>query len=43
MALLAIYHLICRVEIQLFNKDPYQHLDCYSEFFDSITIPPKPK
>jgi len=37
----ALYRLMCRIEIKLLNKDPYQHIDVYTEIFDSITLEPQ--
>lgn len=37
----ALYRLICRTEVWLMDKDPYEHLHAYAEVFDSTTLPPK--
>jgi hypothetical protein len=39
----AFYRFLCRVEISLTNKDPYQHMYAYNELFDFTTLPPKIK
>jgi len=37
----AVHNFICRIEILLTNKDPYDHKDVYCEFLGySITLPP---
>ena len=37
----ALYRAICRTEVWIMEKDPYAHIDAYTEVFDSTTLPPK--
>jgi hypothetical protein len=37
----ALYRLICRTEVWIMDKDPYEHPYAYTEVFDSITLSPK--
>lgn len=37
----AFYRCLCRVEISLTHKDPYEHMYAYKELFDFTTLPPK--
>lgn len=37
----AVYRLICRSEIEYYNKNPYHHIDSYSECLNTITLSPQ--
>ena len=37
----ALYRLICRTEVWMMDKDPYDHSYAYVEVFDSTTLPSK--
>lgn len=38
---IALYNLVSRMEINLLNKNPYEHVNAYSEVFDSTTLVPQ--
>ena len=37
----AVYRFLGRAEIALMNRDPYQHIELYVEWFDVTTLPPE--
>jgi hypothetical protein len=40
---IAIYQMIGRIEIELTNKNPYDHENLYRDMFSNITLKPKKK